>query len=390
MTATISYPRSVQILRHIVEPRDILSVLFISRMWCQCVVPLIWTRPQIRDERSLRGVIRVLAQSTAIGNVSKDPSGTTKKGAKATFPYHSLIKRLYFCPLKGKLHDDHLYKFKDCDQLERITLKGNKLVSADVMSIFFKGKRKMTTVDLTDTQADDEVLKTIALECTNLGALNVSDCHLCSERGYTALSSLKKLRRIMINNSKLLTPASVSALVKGCPKLMEINLSGCDLTSWDSAMIDIWLHTTMLRELYFGGARTLSQRGFPILSKLRPMDDDSSGTRARAPLPHDELPTTHTPRDPSSLLVPPEMDYSLFSSVPRAMPQTQSFANLRAVDFQGCISLTDNAIDALAWNARSIRQLTLAKCSLLTDASLLSLCRLGKSLHHLHLGHVER
>lgn len=52
--------------------------------------------------------------------------------------------------------------------------------------------------------------------------------------------------------------------------------------------------------------------------------------------------------------------------------------------------LTDLAVDRIAATMPRIRNLVLAKCTGLTDASVFSLAKLGKHLHYLHLGHVGR
>lgn len=71
-------------------------------------------------------------------------------------------------------------------------------------------------------------------------------------------------------------------------------------------------------------------------------------------------------------------------------PTCKSFEQLRVIDFSSCLSLSDESIEHLVNNAPQLRNLTLAKCSNLTDASIDSITKLGKHLHHLHLGHVSR
>ena len=70
-------------------------------------------------------------------------------------------------------------------------------------------------------------------------------------------------------------------------------------------------------------------------------------------------------------------------------PVSDSFEHLRTIDLTGCNLLGDDAVDALVCNAPKLRTLTLAKCTALTDQSLFSIGRLGKHLHHLHLGHIR-
>jgi hypothetical protein len=67
----------------------------------------------------------------------------------------------------------------------------------------------------------------------------------------------------------------------------------------------------------------------------------------------------------------------------------RSFDHLRILDLTSCVLLTDQAVDAIITNAPRIRSLVLAKCFELTDESINSICRLGRSLHQLHMGHVS-
>ena len=362
---------------HLTDYNDINNVLYISRIWCQCTIPLIWTRPNIHDERSLRGLIRILRLSTGRG---KD---ILYKSTNTTFPYHLLIKRLYFCTLGTRLQDEHVIEFAQCEALEKIAMKGNKYVSPRALTQLVKGKDKLVVVDIGETRVDDQVLMTLGRDCPELVGLSIPDCHHFTSLGLItfANSEKKKLRRIKLSRSIGVDSESISALVKACPSLLEIELSGSqDVT--DSALIDIWLHAGRLREIDLKGSDKLTAKGFPVLSELKTIDDQS--------FPPEHPDHLSSPRESDSKTVPPEADYSVFSSIPRAIPTSLNLSTLRVVDMESCSGLTDAAIDALTWNARWIRAITLAKCSQLTDASLLSLCRLGKHLHHVHLGYVPK
>jgi len=51
--------------------------------------------------------------------------------------------------------------------------------------------------------------------------------------------------------------------------------------------------------------------------------------------------------------------------------------------------ITDDAVEGIVSNASKIRNLVLAKCVGLTDAAVESICKLGRNLHYLHLGHAN-
>jgi F-box and leucine-rich repeat protein GRR1 len=347
-------------------------------MWCQCAIPLIWTRPNIYDERSLRGLIRVIRLSTGRGR------DVLYKTTQTTFPYHLLIKRLYFCTLGTRLQDEHVVEFQYCQSLEKLTMKGNKYVSARALTELIKGKDKLVVVELGETRIDDQALAALGRECPELVGLSIPDCHHFTPLGLIAFaqSGPKKIRRLKLSRSIGVTTAGISAIVKVCPNLLEIELAGTPEVT-DSALIDIWLNGSRLRELDLQGSDKLTSKGFPVLSELRVRGDISEPPLA------DEM-NSIGPRDSDSKTVPPDVDYSVFSTLPRSVPAALNLTALRVVDMEGCAGLTDEAVDSLTWNARWIRAITLAKCTQLTDAALLSLCRLGKHLHHVHLGHVPK
>lgn len=283
------------------------------------------------------------------------------------------------------MQDEHVTEFQHCDALEKLAMKGNKWVSSRALAQLVTGKEKLVVAELGETRVDDQVLMTLGRDCPELVALGIPDCHHFTPLGLMAFANtgapVKKLRRIKLPRSVGVTGESISAVIKACPAMLEIELTGSqDVT--DSALIDIWLHAGRLRQLELKGSEKLTAKGFPVVSELVPVGKHSlAPERSRGFI---------SPREPDSKEIPPEMDYSVFSSVPRSIPACISMTSLRIVDLESCTGLTDAAIDALTWNAPWIRAITLAKCNQLTDASLSSLCRLGRHLHHVHLGGVPK
>ena len=75
---------------------------------------------------------------------------------------------------------------------------------------------------------------------------------------------------------------------------------------------------------------------------------------------------------------------------PSLIPKEYTLEHLRELDFTGCVQITDKAIARLVKLAPRTRSLTLAKCTRLTDEAAEHIARLGRHLHHLHLGHVDK
>lgn len=74
----------------------------------------------------------------------------------------------------------------------------------------------------------------------------------------------------------------------------------------------------------------------------------------------------------------------------RILVPSRNFERMRLLDLTALTNITDVAIASIIAHMPRIRSLVLAKCTSLTDRSVLSICKLGKHLHSLHLGHVGR
>lgn len=206
--------------------------------------------------------------------------------------------------------------------------------------------------------------------------------------------------QIKLVKCDLITDVSIIALARSCPLLLEVDLVDVpQITSVASR--ELWLYSSHLRELRLSSCALLTDEGFPFLF---PTATQSHPVTSLAP------PILSRPGS-SSLLLPPSSGNSSSASTPYHTPlhsnapspeptlaQTlppppnwmRQFEHLRILDLTSCAQITDQAVDAIISNAPKIRSLVLAKCIALTDDSLASICRLGRSLHQLHMGHVAK
>lgn len=72
------------------------------------------------------------------------------------------------------------------------------------------------------------------------------------------------------------------------------------------------------------------------------------------------------------------------------LPPVQTYEHLRILDLTSCGRLTDRAVEKIIDVAPKLRNLVFAKCRSLTDAAVAAISRLGKNLHYLHLGHCSQ
>lgn len=170
----------------------------------------------------------------------------------------------------------------------------------------------------------------------------------------------------------------------------------------DTSIYATWLNCPHLRELKINNNANLTSTAFPDILQLSTEDDDDA-RRYNSTWTNliSRLPTTTSNR-PGGLLRNPSTRHrastvdSYIAPTPLPInttllrPVADTFDHLRVVDLTACSELRDPAIVNLVKNAPKLRNLTLAKCSKLTDISLEAVAKLGKSLHYLHLGHVDK
>ncbi|KAJ9101185.1 hypothetical protein QFC21_003404 [Naganishia friedmannii] len=346
----------MHILRYISSMRDLKNALLISRAWCQCTVPMVWTKPTMtsKDTKTISDIIKVLR--------SPNPA----------FHYGRFVRRLNFAPLHGILQDAQLIEFAVCSRLERLVLSGSRFIGSRTLGKVLGQMKELVAIDLAGvTTTNDEVLKVIANTCKKLQGINLTGCNQITDEGLVAFAEqAKHLRRIKLAECSKLTDRSIISLAHHCPLILEFDLQNLPGMT-DKSMREVWSHSTYLRELRLTGNESITDDGFPRLKTL----PDNGWNYAT------------TPAEPAggTSLQGREIDAAC-----RNAPKVDSFAYLRTVDLTGCTGISDEAIASIIAAAPKIRALTLAKCVNLTDAAIDSVAKLGKQLHYLHAAHLNQ
>lgn len=194
------------------------------------------------------------------------------------------------------------------------------------------------------------------------------------------------LSQLKLRKCQSLTDVSLLAIVRSCPLMLELELSNTSLLT-DATVFGIFLHSKHLRDFRLTWHTTITSAGFPLLEYLSECTDAELQAAAQQAGSYADViaRASETTDDDDEDL---EADHQPSATViPR--PVTDLFDNLRVVDLTGCAALTDEAVANLVTNGPRIRNLTLAKCTNLTNKAVYSICELGKHLHYLHLGHVS-
>ena len=352
-------------------PRDLYAALRVSRSWCLAGFSLLWSKPHLTSATQLAKLTRVLQ--------SPNPS----------LPYASQVRRLHLSGLSSVLSEHLIDGLERCTRVDRLTMPKASDVSSAALRKLVSGMREATAIDLSDTAGvNDSVVLAIAEHCEKIQGLNLGGCKAVGDEGLKAIAERRRgFRRVRlavhpssvhsillrcrnahscqvkVRQCHRVTDASIVRLSQNCPLIIDYDLSFVPQIT-NASLYSIFLHSSHLRELHLVGNGNIDDGGIPNLREL--IDDQSRST---------------TPEDP--LQIP---WYASLDSA-RIAPRAETFEFLRVVDLTSCQMMTDLGVANLVANAPKIRHLTLAKCPLLTDAALESIARLGKHLHHLHLGH---
>lgn len=324
----------IHAMRQLSSPRDLYSCLLVSKMWCECSVELLWHKPTVSKLSALFKMITV---------VGKDD--------ETTFAYSSFIRRLNFVALASDMSDLLFSRLAACTRLERLTLVNCGALSDEVISKVLPCCPNLVALDLTNVfDTSDESILQLAGAASRLQGINLGGCKKVTDVGIQALArSCPLLRRIKLSGLTEITDESVCALASECPLLLEIDLNGCHKVTAKSVQ-DLWKMSKHMRELRLSHCLDLRDEAFPV--------------------------------SPSAL----DVNLATYSLPPLRLANL--FDHLRMLDLT-CLPITDAAVDGIISAAPKIRNLVLAKCGELTDKSVESICRLGKHLHYLHLGHAS-
>lgn len=178
------------------------------------------------------------------------------------------------------------------------------------------------------------------------------------------------MTQLKLKGCEKVTDVGLTQVAANCPLLLEVDLVGCKLAT-NATLWTLWKNSAHLRELTLAGLVEVSAAGFPSADDPLMAADGSTD------------PLTGDPKDVGPPLARSGND-TLYSAPPK-----MHYDHIRFLDLTSLINLNDNAVAGIVKHMPRIRNLVLAKCSNLTDDSLGSICKLGKYLHYLHLGHVS-
>ena len=387
----------IHIFRQLIETPHFYSCLFVSSIWCQCVVELLWLKPHLSTQASLLSFLAVIKpgfnpnapdingelsfdsrEVLVNGHWDRESTEKSQKVARpkldvqaATlavdplFPYARFVRRINLSGVPEEVHDAHFLCLAACVRLERLTLTGCIHLTDTSLSTVIAHMNQLVAVDLTGViDVTDATILVVATASNRLQGINLEGCKKITDTGIHAIAdNCPMLRRIKLCDLDLITGTSVSKLVKNCPLLIEIDLNSC-VRVGELAARDIWSSCFHLRELRLAQCILIGDSAFPVPPKVAPQNSNPSTFPA-------------LDQGMSRLILP----------ISPPLLLSRSLVHLRQLDLMA-LQITDEAVVGIVANAPKLRNLVLAKCSLLTDRAVRSIAGLGRHLQFLHLGHA--
>ncbi|KAG8802032.1 SCF ubiquitin ligase complex subunit, partial [Serendipita sp. 399] len=384
----------IHIFRQLADTAHLYKCLFVSSLWCQCAVELLWLKPHLTKKKTFLAFLSMISpgfdpepsetteksafnsteavinghwQSLQSIEQARSPSPAQEEGAKLEplFPYARFVRRLNLSGVADDVKDAHFRCLAACHRLERLTLNGCVHLT-DKSLVVLSAMVNLIALDLTGVvDVTDLTLVAVATSSSKLQGVNLEGCKKITDVGVIALAdNCRLLRRIKLCELESVTNASVSRLARNCPLLIEMDLTACTGVG-EAAIRDVWSHCSHLRELRLAGCQNVGDPAFPASQRIA----GTAQAKAEGLRPSEDL---------YAKLVMPVLPPLLLRT---------PLVHLRQLDLMS-LRITDEAISGIVSNAPRLRNLVLAKCSLLTDAAVQSISELGRHLQILHLGHA--
>lgn len=307
------------VLDKITQKADIVNLLRVCKLWALIIVKILYYRPHINRKHQLDLFMRTM-------KLTKD---------ETVFDYRSMIKRLNFSFVGDHLHDEELYNFVGCRNLERLTLVFCKHITSDPVAAVLKGCKYLQSVDITGIkEIYDNVFDTLAESCKRVQGFYVPQAKLVSYNALTNfVSNAPMLKRIKVTANANVNDEFLDLLAEKCPLLVEVDIT-LSANVHDSSLTKLFMKLTQLREFRITHNANVTDKFFLDLSK-----------------------------------------------------NVNQLPSLRLLDLSGCENITDKTIDRVVQLSPKLRNIFLGKCSRITDLSLFHLSTLGKNLQTVHFGH---
>lgn len=307
------------ILEKLSHNSEIVNLLTVCKLWAQIIVKILYYRPHINKRSQMELFMRTM----------------TLDSHETIFIYRSMIKRLNFSFVGDHMHDQELYNFVGCQNLERLTLVFCKNVTSKSISAVLQGCKYLQSVDITGIrEISDNIFDTLAESCPRVQGFYVPQAKNVTSRAlHNFITHAPMLKRVKITANNNMDDNLINLFAEKCPMLVEVDVT-LSPNVHDFSLLKLFTKLTQLREFRITHNTNITDKLFLELSQ-----------------------------------------------------KVKQLPALRLLDLSGCENITDKTIERVVELAPKLRNVFLGKCSRITDYSLHHLARLGKNLQTVHFGH---
>lgn len=307
------------ILEKLSHNSEIVNLLTVCKLWAQIIVKILYYRPHINKRSQMELFMRTM----------------TLDSHETIFIYRSMIKRLNFSFVGDHMHDQELYNFVGCQNLERLTLVFCKNVTSKSISAVLQGCKYLQSVDITGIrEISDNIFDTLAENCPRVQGFYVPQAKNVTSRAlHNFITHAPMLKRVKITANNNMDDNLINLFAEKCPMLVEVDVT-LSPNVHDFSLLKLFTKLTQLREFRITHNTNITDKLFLELSQ-----------------------------------------------------KVKQLPALRLLDLSGCENITDKTIERVVELAPKLRNVFLGKCSRITDYSLHHLARLGKNLQTVHFGH---
>ncbi|EMD40499.1 hypothetical protein CERSUDRAFT_130403 [Gelatoporia subvermispora B] len=271
---------------------------------------------------------------------------------------------------------------EDCYELEHLEIRSHTdhfLVDDDLARVLPYCPNIETAILSGISDLSDRTLIQLATTAPLLRQLDISHCTQITEVAISELAAnTPHLESIKLNGVSGIADPAVLTLIRSLSHLVELELCELPLITSASAR-ELWTLCRTLRRLKLARCFKLTDKAFPSpagsdVTPLVSAKDKGKGKAKAAPT-DSELERSSRPST------------WLDALPPLILPRSHILA-LRQLDLAHCTNLTDASIIGLLAHAPSIRHLSLSSCTQLTDASAPAIATLGANLVVLGLARI--
>ncbi|XP_072097288.1 LOW QUALITY PROTEIN: F-box and leucine-rich repeat protein 13 [Mobula birostris] len=250
------------------------------------------------------------------------------------------------------------------NNLTTVTLLGSPHISDTAIKVLVQGNKLTTFKTEGNKRITDATFKIFSTSCPNLNHIYVADCSRITDNSLKFISTLKNITVLNISDCMSITDAGIRSFLEGSSgqKLRELNISNCVLIT-DLSILKIAQRCLSLTHLRMRYCLHVTDSGIEWLGSLPALTNiDLTGTNVQEQS-LSGLSSNHKIKELTVAKCSGVTDNGLQKFY-------HKMHNLEYLDISHCLSVSDKSVKTLAFCCRRLISLNIAGCPKITDLSI--------------------